>query len=172
MEGVRGKAGCLGAGLRPSPEMPPHPWHQAPPRVSGSWLGPSSPPLLWMQGHRGRGQGCFWGPVSWMFAGPGHMLGVRLWMLWVLSTCCVPSTGPGAPSLLPDTPQGRNDHPILQRRKWKPCGRATWPVPTRSPLCLDMMGIWALSKLTPDIAMYSLGWKVMHSSPCWSFLAT
>lgn len=75
VEGVGGKVGCLGAGLRPSPEMPPHPWHQAPPQVSGSWLGPSSPPLLWMQGHRGRVQGCFWGPVISMCEGPGHMLG-------------------------------------------------------------------------------------------------
>lgn len=37
---LEGKVGSLGAGWRPSPEMPPHPWHQQPFWVSGPWLGP------------------------------------------------------------------------------------------------------------------------------------
>lgn len=47
---------------------------------------------------------------------------------------------------LPDTSQGRNHHPILQRTV-KLCRRATSQVPLSPPIA----GIWALSRFTPDI---------------------
>lgn len=74
-------ASSFGVGSGPSPEMLPHPWQQPPPWVSATRLGTPSPPLLWLQRNRGRGQGWQWGPVSFMCAGPGHILGARLWML-------------------------------------------------------------------------------------------
>lgn len=82
MKGLEGKVGPLGAGWRPTPDMPPRPRHQQPFWVSGPWLG--SPPTLSCfvsedteveveGGCGGQGAVCVQGlDICWEFVFPWH----------------------------------------------------------------------------------------------------